>query len=85
MHLNIKNDEAHRLAKELAGLTGTSMTEAVIDALEKRVGEERRSRIEARGDFAARIRTIQKRVRSRPVLDDRPGDEMLYDAGGLPQ
>ena len=28
-HLNIKNDEAHKLATELAGLTGESLTAAV--------------------------------------------------------
>jgi hypothetical protein len=29
MHLNIKNDEAHKLARELAGLTGESLASAV--------------------------------------------------------
>ncbi len=33
MHLNIKNDEAHKLATELAGLTGESLTAAVTLAL----------------------------------------------------
>ena len=28
MHLNIKNDEAHKLATELAELTGESLTSA---------------------------------------------------------
>ncbi len=33
MGLNIKNDEAHELAAELARLTGKSMTAVVIDSL----------------------------------------------------
>jgi hypothetical protein len=33
MALNIKSDEAHRLARELAEARGTTLTEAVTDAL----------------------------------------------------
>lgn len=36
MHLNIKNDEAHKLASELAQLTGESLTSAVTLALRER-------------------------------------------------
>jgi len=35
--LNLKNDEAHQLARELAALTGESMTAAVTAALRERV------------------------------------------------
>jgi hypothetical protein len=31
-HLNIKNGDAHKLATELAGLTGESLTSAVTQA-----------------------------------------------------
>lgn len=37
MGLNIKNGDAHRLAHELAELTGESMTQAVIKAVEERL------------------------------------------------
>jgi antitoxin VapB len=40
--LNIKNDETHRLARELAQLTGDSMTEAVTEALVERLVRLRR-------------------------------------------
>jgi len=40
MHLNIKNDEAHKLATELAGLTGESLTLAVTVALQERLARE---------------------------------------------
>jgi ribonuclease VapC len=41
MSLNIKNPEVHELAKELAELTGESMTEAVLVALKERLARER--------------------------------------------
>jgi antitoxin VapB len=44
MHLNIKNDEAHWLATELAQLTGESLTLAVTLALRERLARERRRR-----------------------------------------
>lgn len=31
--MNIKSDEAYALASEIAGLTGVSLTQAVVDAL----------------------------------------------------
>ena len=42
MHLNIKNDEAHKLATELAQLTGENLTSAVTLALRERLARERR-------------------------------------------
>ena len=42
MTLNIKNQEAHRLARQLANLTGESMTEAVTAALRERLNRVRR-------------------------------------------
>jgi antitoxin VapB len=50
MRLNIKNDEAYKLATELAGLTGESLTSAVTLALQERLARERRRR---RPDLAA--------------------------------
>ena len=42
--LNIKNEETHRLAQELARLTGESMTAAVTEALRERLERVRRER-----------------------------------------
>jgi len=42
MQLSIKNDEAHKLATELAGLTGESLNTAVTLALRERLARERR-------------------------------------------
>ena len=86
MQLNIKNDHAHRMAVELARLTGESMSEAVTKAIEERLEGERRRRVEARGgDFERRIEEIVRRMEAFPLLDDRPGDQILYDEAGLPK
>ena len=80
MALNVKNDEADRLARELADLTGESITEAITVALRERL-ERRRSR----GQQAARLRHLVTEIAAFPVLDDRPADEILgYDRRGLP-
>lgn len=83
MALNIKDAETDRLARELAQITGESITEATRGALRERLKRER-----ARADLAAgapALRDIIQRGRSRPVLDDRPADEILgYDSRGLP-
>jgi antitoxin VapB len=42
--LKIKNDEAHRLAEELAKLTGESMTRAVTIAVRERLDRVRREK-----------------------------------------
>ena len=46
MSLNIKSQEAHELAAELADLTGESMTKAVTEAIRERLERERRKRDE---------------------------------------
>ena len=42
MGLNIKNEKAHRLARELARVTGESMTVAVSKAIRERLERVRR-------------------------------------------
>lgn len=83
MGLNIKDGEAHRLAAELARLTGESMTKAVTKAIRQRLERERRRR--DKHVDRSEIKKIVRRIASRPVLDDRPADEILgYDERGLP-
>lgn len=85
MHLNIKNDEAHELAKELATLTGESMTEAVLVALRERLTRERNTeeRIEER---MAAITAIGRDVAERlgPEWRATDWDAWLHDENGLP-
>lgn len=83
MPLNIKNDRAHDLARQIQQKTGESLTTAVIVAL-----EERLRRVAPEGDKAARlarINAIIDRAASYPVLDNRTPDEIIgYDENGLP-
>lgn len=59
MHLNIKNDEAHRLAAELSRVTGETLTTAVTSALRERLERERRRR--GRDTVADRLMAIGRR------------------------
>lgn len=86
MSLNIKNEEAHRLAGHLAKLTGESLTQAVTVAL-----RERLERLEAQGksqnDLAERLLAIGRdcaRHLTEPYASADHGD-LLYDERGLPK
>lgn len=83
MALNIKDPETDRLARELAGETGESITVAARRALEERLHR-------VRAQAAARPRAEQlsaliARGRARSVADPRSAEEILgYDEHGLP-
>lgn len=79
MALSIKSDRADQLARELAALTGESITDTVITSLERRLAEERRRRRRRSVD------DLVERFRELPVLDPRSADEIIgYDENGLP-
>jgi antitoxin VapB len=82
--LNIKNEEAHRLAQELAALTGESMTAAVTEALRERVDRVRR---EQGTRLADRLLSIGKDCAARLKEPFRSIDhgELLYGDDGLPR
>jgi antitoxin VapB len=84
MSLNIKSEKAHRLARELARLTGESMTAAVTQAVRERL--DRLSRDEATG-LADRLLAIGKDCASRLKEPYRSADhgDLLYDELGLPR
>jgi len=82
MALNIKDDETDGLARQLAELRGTSITEAVKSALKKDLADERRRQGKA---SLSELKAIARRFSSRPVLDPTPPDEMLYDEYGIPK
>ena len=82
MHLSIKNDEAHRLASELARLTGESLTSAVTLALWERLARERRR---YRADrVAASLMKIGSEFAALADTDRSPGEILGYDEHGLP-
>jgi antitoxin VapB len=82
--LNLKSDEAYRLAKELSERTGKSMTSTVIDALRDRL--ERLDR-ESRGDRVERILAIGRACAAELGEEFRSldHDALLYDERGLPR
>ena len=85
MSLNIKNEETCRLARELALLTGETMTGAITVALEEKLERERRERsVEAR---VRELHDIGQRCAS--LLRDGPSavehGDLLYDEHGLPE
>ncbi len=85
MSLNIKNEETHRLAKELARLTGETMTGAITIALRERLAREKRER-----GSEARLRQLRSiRLRCARLLRDSPPEvahgDFLYGEDGLPK
>lgn len=81
MALSVKNEEADRLARELAETTGESITEAVLVALRERLERERRW-----VSVATRLTRLAEEVSEYPVLDGRSADEILdFDDAGIPR
>ena len=85
MSLNIKNEETHRLAKELAELTGETMTGAITVAIQQRLERERHERsVELK---IQRMRAIGRRCAL--LLTDGPSavehGDYLYGEDGLPR
>ena len=87
MSLNIKNEQAVTLARQLAAATGESVTEAVTVAVRERL-ERVRSRDEAAAaERALELRKIGVDAARRWVEPQRSTDhgELLYDSAGLPR
>ena len=82
MHLNIKNDEAHKLAAELAKLTGESLTSAVTLALRERLAREQRRR--RTDSIAARLMKIGSQFATLPDTGRSPDEILGYDEHGSP-
>jgi antitoxin VapB len=85
MGLSIKNDETQRLARELAGATGETITTAITVAV-----RERLERLHT-GDGVAHRRDRLHRLacdaapRWNPHLATREHGDVLYDDEGLPR
>lgn len=80
MAMNIKSEEAHRLAAEIAAISGTTLTEAVLIAL-----REQRARLDE-GERRRAFRALRHRMAER--LRGLPSDHdvLLYDPEtGLPR
>ena len=83
MSMNIKSEEAHELATELARMRGVTVTRAVTDALRSEVERERKQR----AGLAEELLRIGQRCAAHvtsPVSSQDHG-AMLYDEHGLPR
>ena len=72
MVLSIKDPEADRLARNLAVLTGESLTDAVRAALRERLAREQRRR--GKRLDRAKLDAIVASIAALPVVDDRSPD-----------
>ena len=84
MGLNIKNEETHQLARQLAERTGETMTAAVTTAVRERLERVRREQ----GDsLADRLLAIGRDCAARLREPFRSADhaDLLYDERGLPK
>ena len=81
MALSIKNAEAERLARELARERGTTVTRAVIGALNEALRRTRGRRLAP--SMRDAILEISDRCAALPDVDTRSADEILgYDESG---
>jgi antitoxin VapB len=82
MHLNIKNHEAHALARQLAKASGKSLTEVVTQALRLELARSRNAQT-----MTQALMQISKDSagRFKPPLDTLDHAALLYDDKGLPR
>ena len=82
--LNIKSDDAYRMASRLAEMTGESLTTAVTEALRERL--DRETRVRDREHRLKQVREITADIR-RHLLHPLPSSDhsWLYDENGLPR
>ena len=84
MSLNIKSEQAHRLARELAQLTGESMTAAVQKAVEERLERVRRGKKSSLAERLLRFGKECAPLWKEPYRSMEHG-HLLYDEKGLPK
>jgi antitoxin VapB len=84
MALSLKDPETDRLAREVARLTGESLTQAVRKALSERLERERLRRGKPARRLAEELDALAKECAALPDLDTRSPDEIIgYDENGL--
>lgn len=87
MALFIKNPNVEKSARRLARLTGESLTEATLHAIEEKLAriEPRHPARHPSTQLEKDLLRIAHQCASLPDLDTRSADEILgYDAQGLP-
>jgi antitoxin VapB len=82
MSLNIKNEETHRLVRQLAKVTGESMTAAVDKAVRERLERERGKSKKGMAEKLMKIARESGPLWKKPYVSI---EELLYDEKGLPK
>ena len=80
MGLNIKNEETHRLAAQLAELAGETMTSAVTKAIQERIERLQRAR-----NTTLRLAQAQEIISRSGGRQEYLDHSNLYNEHGLPQ
>lgn len=84
MSLNIKSEKAHRQARELASLTGESMTAAVSEAIRERLERVRGNSKQGLSERLLKIARECGPLWKEPYRSIDHGD-LLYDEKGMPK
>lgn len=85
MALSLKDPETDRLARQVAKLTGETLTEAVRNALAERLKREQ-LKIGREPFDRARLDDLFHELDALPILDPRSAEEIIgYDEHGLPR
>lgn len=90
MGLNIKKPEAEAEIRELAKLTGQSLTDAVQSAVREKIARvKQETRKQTLEEYLAAIRPLQDALKAKKIdpNDNRTSRELmdeLYDEYGLP-
>lgn len=84
MSLEINHPEVDKLAQELAGYTGETLTQAVVNALRERL-EREKERQKRPLPLKEEMLRIGRECAALPVLDPRTPDEIVgYSEHGVP-
>ena len=88
MALSIRNPETEALARDVARIMGTSITEAITDSLRERartLAPLRQKRSKAQQTREAALRRIVAKF-GKGIKDQRSAEDIIgYDEYGLPQ
>jgi antitoxin VapB len=87
MGLNIKNEETQQLSRELAAVTGETITGAITVAVRERLERVRAGDPDEISHRRSRLRRIADDAGPRwsPDLNTRDHGDLLYDERGLPR
>ncbi|NJM30813.1 MAG: type II toxin-antitoxin system VapB family antitoxin [Rhizobiales bacterium] len=89
MALSIKNREYEQVSRELAEITGKSITESGLEGLKRELERQKSIRKFAmrtdKEEFLTLVRNIQQRYAALPSKTNMTDDEILgYDESGIP-